>query len=427
MKGNPLIYVMSGTIVFGVIFVVLFNLEPDVNISTSLPPTASQTPPLTVDEDTESEAVVAVGSRIKELETRQVQTEDSINKRLDDLTELLQTLQNSIETQAISPPVADVPSPTPSDGEGQLNLETLIPALPTGEIDDPETEFKQKQWIWIEDQSGLSNNIDETGFDETILVEQGDVILSSVTPTAQIDEKSIPRHVIPPTTVIEGVTLTAAIGRIPIRGKVDDVWPVKIISTPKGYAPNGYEINAGAMIWEGTAFGDANLSCVSITLLRVASVLPGRIMSFVESQDESGFGYITDEYGNPCLGGELISNIGQQLTINALLGTIQGLGSAYADAERTRTTSAEGNTVESVTGDELRVLLGEAIAGAAEGASDYLANRSDTWDAIYVPPEQKVIINIKQPLDFQYDKNQKLFDFARFTMQTDHNQSADLD
>jgi len=196
----------------------------------------------------------------------------------------------------------------------------------------------------------------------------------------------------------------------------------------EGYAPNGYAVDAARMIWDGRAFGDANFECVRVVLTRVTAVLPGKVVSFMEASDsEKGLGYLSDAYGHPCLKGKLVSNAAKQMTAEAILGIAQGIGEGYADTQRTRTVSPEGNTIESVTGEEVRVLIGEGFAKSVGNVRNYLASRYDVWDAIYVPPEREVVINVDQPLEFIYDSNKKLYDVSTFAFKVGDDTGTRLD
>ena len=116
------------------------------------------------------------------------------------------------------------------------------------------------------------------------------------------------------------------------------------------------------------------------------------------------------------------------MTAEAILGIAQGIGEGYADTQRTRTVSPEGNTVESITGEEARVLIGQGFAKSVGNVRNYLASRYDIWDAIYMPPEQEVVINVDQPLEFIYDKKQKLYDLSVFAFKIgDDDSSTRLD
>ena len=151
-------------------------------------------------------------------------------------------------------------------------------------------------WLWIEDQSVLTpdgNSQLQQPLDEVSEYLDIEAISAIAAPASEAVA-----HTIPPATVIQGVTLTAAIGRLPVRGQLNEPWPVKVISTIEGYAPNGYAVDTAQMIWDGKAFGDANFECVRVILTRVTSVLPGKVVSFVEASDkEKGLGYLSDAYG----------------------------------------------------------------------------------------------------------------------------------
>ena len=435
MKTNPLVYIL--VIAIGIVALLMFlasdNDEAFLPEQNSVSQQRSTSDYLAEDSDNPSEAVKAVGSQINRLREEQSAFEEHINRTVEQLHRELQTLHGAIrklssrqDTTVYQADVAEV-TDNPQTNSSSAGVEPIAPVYETPPDFAPVVQARSA-WSWIEDQSVLTADIDNQSqhlAQQLYQYPTADVI---ETVSAIDDNEDIAPLMIPPATVIKGVTLTATIGRLPVRGQLNEPWPVKVLSTMEGYAANGYAVNAAQMIWDGKAFGDANFECVRVVLTRATSVLPGAVISFVEAADsEKGLGYLSNAQGQPCLKGKLVSNAAKRITAEAILGIAQGIGQGYADTQHTRTVSPEGNTVERVTGEEVRVLIGRGFANSVSNVRNYLASRYDVWDAIYVPPEQEVVINVDQPLEFIYDKDRKLYDVSSFAFKIGGDAGTRLD
>ena len=441
MKSKPLIYVLAISISVVVLLIFIANGNNDRLLA---PPTTPYQKPTTdywsEDRDSPSEAVQAVGSQINHLREEQAALKEDVNQTVTQLHRELQTLHSAIKQlhhqqdtlvkqSRIPPPNAFENTNEPQPKHLPSGAEPIAPDYPM-RPDTPRPAIQSHPtWRWIEDHSMLTPDVN---YPSSSLVNELSEYLDNdalQTITTKDQNTDTPSLIIPPATIIKGVTLTATIGRLPVRGQLNEPWPVKVISTMEGYAANGYAVDTAQMIWDGKAFGDANFECVRVILTRATAVLPGAVISFVEAADsEKGLGYLSNAWGQPCLKGKLVSNAAKQMTAEAILGIAQGIGEGYADTQRTRTVSPEGNTVESITGEEARVLIGQGFAKSVGNVRNYLASRYDIWDAIYVPPEQEVVINVDQPLEFIYDKKQKLYDLSVFALKIgDDDSSTRLD
>ena len=439
MKANLLVYVLIAVIGIVALFVLLANDKDDDFSDLQNTSSGSLQSPgyLAEDRDSPSEAVKAVGSQINELREEQSAFKEQINQTVNQIRSDLQTLQGEIRklvnwqnstARQSNVPQTNIPERVDSR---QSNFSTpgdepIAPSFEQVPNHSPSSVPAGPRWLWIDDVSVKKIHTNGAEHLDGTVSEYLDI--DAISAIAASDHETLAAHTIPPATVIQGVTLTAAIGRLPVRGQLNEPWPIKVISTMEGYAPNGYAVDAAQMIWDGKTFGDANFECVRVVLTRVTAVLPDKVVSFVEASDsEKGLGYLSDAYGHPCLKGKLVSNAAKQMTAEAILGIAQGIGEGYADTQRTRTVSPEGNTIESITGEEVRVLVGQGFARSVGNVRNYLASRYDVWDAIYVPPEQDVVINVDQPLEFIYDSNKKLYDVSAFAFEVGSDSSTRLD
>ncbi len=233
-------------------------------------------------------------------------------------------------------------------------------------------------------------------------------LLSEYASQAQATHASyIPHLTIPATTTLLNATaLTALVGRIPVRGQLQDPWRFKVIVGAKNLASNGHRIpQLAGMLLAGTARGDLSLSCVSGNIDTATFIFQdGTIQSARKTpQPEAAFaglGWISDELGNPCIAGELKSNALQYLTQATLINTTRATAEAIANAQTETTTTANtGERVTSIVGDLDQFVAGYATKESLSTVAQWLNDRQlDTFDAIYVPAGHRVAIHIEEAI-----------------------------
>lgn len=229
-------------------------------------------------------------------------------------------------------------------------------------------------------------------------------------------------YTIPPTTTLLNATaLTALVGRIPVRGKIQDPWRFKIIIGPDNLAANGHRIpQLAGMIWVGTARGDLALSCVSGNLDTATFIFTDGSIQTSRNQSDSvnskgGLGWISDEYGNPCIAGELKSNALQYLAQSTLVDTTQATADAIANAQtESRSNANTGETNKVVVGNVDKFVAGYAIKESLTEVSQWLKDRQlSSFDAIYVPAGQNIAIHVEEPIYIDYDSTgRKVIEFG---------------
>lgn len=145
--------------------------------------------------------------------------------------------------------------------------------------------------------------------------------------------------------------MTALVGRIPVKGKVQDPMPFKLLVGADNLAANGITIpGVEGMVWSGTAVGDWTLSCVTGRLTSVTFAFQdGTIRTLSSNDGDEPLGWISDEHGIPCITGERITNAPSFLTQRIGVTALQAGAEAAAQAETTTTASGTGTT--NVTGD----------------------------------------------------------------------------
>ena len=231
--------------------------------------------------------------------------------------------------------------------------------------------------------------------------------------------KKIAWYTVPENATLMGVTaMTGMIGRIPIGGRVVDPYPFKIIVSSDNLATNGHHIpGLSGMIFSGVATGDLMLSCISAKLYSVTYTFDdGTIVTQRETQgadvgvqedtgtQRRGLGWLSDEWGNPCIKGELITNAPSFLATQFGLSAAEGYARALAENETTSVVTTSGAVVDSTTGDATKRAGGEAVADGFSSISEWLsARQQDSFDAVFVPSGTKVAVHIETQLEIDYD------------------------
>jgi integrating conjugative element protein (TIGR03752 family) len=223
-------------------------------------------------------------------------------------------------------------------------------------------------------------------------------------------------------TGFEAVAMTALIGTVPVGGKVQDPFPARFILGGENLATNGIRIpGLKGIVFDGIARGNWNLSCVSVTLTGATYTFQdGRVQHmefgsnqggqknlsqspFSEAEGNRGIGYIADPYGTPCIAGERISDAPKKLAAIGFLGAAKSYFDAKAAAETTSNENVLGGSSTSVTGNKAAFVENETYGNTVETVMDF-ANRRwrDTFDVVFVKPNQKVSLMITHDLLIDY-------------------------
>ena len=233
-----------------------------------------------------------------------------------------------------------------------------------------------------------------------------------------------PVYTVPKNSTLVGArAFTALVGRVPIgeAARVTDPYFFKLLFGRDNLAANGHEIPQIAYaVASGQAIGDWNLKCVAGEVNSMTFVFEdGRIVTIPEpadiAQGGSGtravrLGGLSDDYGNPCIAGERVTNaaayLGQSMAVVAA-------GAAAEGAAAAQTTSvaggASGGVATVVDGDFGRYAAGRGIAGAAEEVVRWLRERqAQEYDVVYVAPGSRVAVHVEEELRIDYDPEGRL-------------------
>ncbi|MCT6866440.1 MAG: TIGR03752 family integrating conjugative element protein [Gilliamella apicola] len=219
-------------------------------------------------------------------------------------------------------------------------------------------------------------------------------------------------------TFTGSVSMTALIGRIPIDGVVSDPYPFKAVIGRENLIANGIKLpNVEGAIVSGTVSGDHVLSCVRGNVKSITFVFEdGKITTIPEQKNNSnnnneGIGWLSDEFGIPCISGEIKSNAAQYLASVIGLGTAAAASDAIAQQNTTVLTDG-GNVTNAVTGNNSQYILGKGLSGGINQTIDWFNKRyGQTFDAVYVPPGHEIAIHITKQLEIDYFYNGRFVNY----------------
>lgn len=225
---------------------------------------------------------------------------------------------------------------------------------------------------------------------------------------SKTDNEPRPVYTVPRNATLIGSTaMTALVGRIPVKGKVQDAMPFKLLVGADNLAANGITIpGVEGMVWSGTAVGDWTLSCVTGRLTSVTFVFQDGTIRTISSDDKAQqLGWISDERGIPCITGERITNAASFLSQRIGVTALQAGADAAAQAETTTTVSGTtGTGTTTVTGDIGAYVLGKTVAGGAAEIRNWLDERLEqSFDAVFVQPGIQLAVHVDKQLDIDHD------------------------
>ena len=265
----------------------------------------------------------------------------------------------------------------------------------------PQSTYGQPAYSWIRPVNGLSAD------------PIGSLDSTSVQPAL-----TVPRNA----TLIDSTVMTALVGRVPLDGHVRDPMPFKVLTGAENLAANGLKIDGvHGMVWSGFAFGDWTLSCVSGRLESVTFVFEdGTIRTIASAEASQGggqsqLGWISDEYGVPCIAGERKSNAAQYLNQQVGMSAARAAAEASAAVETTNSLTLLGAGQSIVDGDIGKYILGKTLAGAANETASWLAERaSQEYDAVFVPAGKKVAIHVDRQLEIDIEQEGRRLTHAEY-------------
>ncbi|MHA6679664.1 TIGR03752 family integrating conjugative element protein [Enterobacter ludwigii] len=309
---------------------------------------------------------------------------------------------------------------------------------------------------WVEPKDGIAtdasgrpvsekNGNNATGFSfATSFAAAGDAAgqaTSVVSTTVQntvsgADKSAEPVYTLPENSTLVGSrAMTALLGRVPVDGKVTDPYPFKVMIGKDNLTANGIELpDVQGAIVSGTATGDWTLSCVRGAITSITFVFTDGTVRTLPSPDGQGqngsganqsnqsgnnssIGWLSDDSGVPCISGTRKSNASTYLPTIAVLAAASAAGDGVTQNQNTSQTNGYGGVTSTLTGDAGQAVLGKALSGGTRETVDWVKARyGQTFDAIYVPPGQKVALHITRQLAIDYEEKGRKVKYDDFSL-----------
>ena len=388
---------MTGRVIIGVMVIAALILIGVLSLLRSPEPDTQTQSPRDAERDTAAEEVTALSNEIAVMRQEIDQSRQADRNTISSLQQLIEQLEQQIALSARDDGLA-------------TEITTALDSL------SERIEAVEQSPVQAPRESGTEYDVQPSAGPETIWIEP--LVTTSpqsavaTTVAAQQPLPGLnPRLTIPSSSVVFTQALTALVGRIPVNGRIENPWRFKLISTPHNFTSKHHFIpDLEGVIWTGFAHGDYTLSCVSGTIDTITYVFRDGTVHTQRSPANpdditQGLGWISDEFGNPCLPGDLKTNAPQFLRRSIFASAASGLARGYADAQTTRTRDQfSGRSRTDVTGEVTDYALATAAADAVSESERWISRRLEqSFDAIYVAAGRSVAVHIEQQIELDYD------------------------
>ncbi|MFO8827583.1 TIGR03752 family integrating conjugative element protein [Legionella pneumophila] len=216
-----------------------------------------------------------------------------------------------------------------------------------------------------------------------------------------------PFYTIPAGSDFSKVTLLSAlIGEVPVEGKLmQPLFPFNaIVSRGDLMTANGRQLpeEITGMKISGYAIGVGsfldNISCVRAYVTSAlfvfedghfVSVGQEQMKSSAELVNNDSIGYLTTQFGNPCIKGQYITNAPRVLAAFMTAGGIQGAGTALSKWQMSYQAEG-GEAIATPTGEIAHFAAGGAISEGSQKGTEWLDKRiQGSFDMVFVPASIK--------------------------------------
>lgn len=217
-----------------------------------------------------------------------------------------------------------------------------------------------------------------------------------------------PAYTIPSNSVLSAVLTSGLIGRIPVDQQVTDPFRFNVKITDPSFYSGGHTNNVLQDVFaSGTASGDLLLSCVRATIDSITFIFADGTIS---DHKVSEMAYLANEYGYPCIKGNLITNAAQYLGVSALFSGLSGGAKAFSQAQTTTNNNSNGSSSSSVTGSPYKFLGASILSSSAQDIQKWVNSRAQSsFDVIAIPSGKLVKILTQEQINIDYDpKGRKL-------------------
>ena len=300
---------------------------------------------------------------------------------------------------------------------------------------------------------GTGNDRDPTLMRTSLAAKRVEPMPGAPTPqgvSAPTKPELIPYFTIPENATLgRSTAMTTMVGRVPIDGRVQDPMQFKLVVDRDNLAASGQYVPddiSGAVI-SGIAVGDMALSCTEGLIQSITFVFDDGTIRTVSQRSNgasTGFGssggggggssggggvggqslaaasklgWISDEFGNPCIPGKFVTNAPAYLSDVVGAKALSAIGGALAAAQTTTTSGSSalgGTTSSTVTGNQGQFVLGKVASSGSDELVNWLTKRlNNSFDAVVVRAGTRVAVHIDQAITIDKDPEGRKLDYAR--------------
>lgn len=208
--------------------------------------------------------------------------------------------------------------------------------------------------------------------------------VADISPTGEDDWVYLPIGSFCQGTLLTGVYATSdASNPLPVLISLDEAF----------YGPNKTRIPLKGTFVLGKAYGDLVSQRALIQIVAISTVLPDS-HTFEKEQD---LGYVTDEFGELGIKGQVVYNSGRQLALSFLGGFVSGGAQAIADAQVTTHKTLQGDTSKDVTGSPGKNALFSGVAQSAGKLADFYGKQAENLvPAVHINNGAKVFFIVQK-------------------------------
>jgi integrating conjugative element protein (TIGR03752 family) len=213
----------------------------------------------------------------------------------------------------------------------------------------------------------------------------------------------------------DAIILTELVGVVASSSTVKSPFNFKLELGQDNLATSGiYMPHLAEIRMSGYGVGEWVTSCVQGIITSATFVFSdGTISNAVVGKDASDqgsgsgnqgqIGYITDEYGSPCIKGDKYSDLAEYASVTGGLSVLSGIGSAVSNAQYdTQSSATQVNKV--FTGDIAKSIGGEGLEVGANAFNQVMASRyKNIRDLIVADAGQYVTVHLSKQLDIDYN------------------------
>ena len=373
--------------------------------------------------------IESLAARLENRSTREAEIEQELDKLKQTNTEQLNKFSQSIDDKFEKQSEAQATALA----EALENIKTVLSQQYTIQTNDNNNDYdingrdkSNNNFVWISNSAPTSiakqNHEDEYSDDWGEFKTESNTVSSNNndnrkvinTPYLTINKNA---------TLMDATLMGPLIGRIPVDGHIDDPYPFKVILGKENLATNGFDIpGLEGIVASGFAKGDMALSCARGEVTSLTFIFPDGTISTSSSEtaelselrNASTLGYIANNRGNPCIRGEFKTNASKYLADRMLMSGIEGAGDAFSSAQTTTDTNSDGSHSSFLTGSMGKFIGGQVASNSAHEASDWLrARQANSFDVVYVPTGQDIVVNITKEIHIDKDSNARKISYVQ--------------